>query len=322
MKKRVGLIDIGTNTIRLLIGEKRVGEPYQDLLHEVITTRLGEGLSQTGKIQDSGIKRTLDGLRKFQEIAREYQVHLLEAYATAWARKAENTDEMLSELARINLPVWILTGGEEALMAYEAVKLMEPGFSTGWILDIGGGSTEIIQIKNHDLISVNSIPIGAVVLTEEFFKKDPPESEMEKVEKKILEEFNGQEIERLGFSSSMNFSSKFDLVDRNSVIVLGGTGACLAGLQLGIPPVHSDFFKKAQGFFLSRDWIEKEKNHLGFLELEQRKNLPGMEVERADILVAGTLILSTFLKKIKADSVKVCLYSFIHGILASHFIKN
>lgn len=318
--RRIGLIDIGTNTIRFLIGEKRNRDSYQILLHEVITTRLGEGLSQTGKIQDSGMKRTLAGLRKFQEIAQEYQVDLLEAYATAWARKAENTDEMLSELARINMPVWILTGEEEALMAYESVKLMEPEFSTGWILDIGGGSTEVLEIKEGNLSFVSSIPIGAVVLTEEFFKKDSPESEIKKTEMRVLEEFNflGLSSSNHDFPSSVSFS-EVNVQGMKSMIALGGTGACLAGLKVEIPPSHPDFFEKVQGLFLSRDWIEEEFRHLSSLSLEQRKNLPGMEAERADILAAGTLILSVFLKRINAPGVKICLYSFIHGILASHF---
>src|ERR1700687_1310757 len=113
---RVALIDIGTNTIRLLVGEAGGNDKLRFLHHEVIRTRLGEGLSERGTISSEAIQRTVDALIHFKEVIAGYQVRIMEAYATAWARAASNTDEMVSEMARLNLPIWILTEQEEALM--------------------------------------------------------------------------------------------------------------------------------------------------------------------------------------------------------------
>jgi exopolyphosphatase/guanosine-5'-triphosphate,3'-diphosphate pyrophosphatase len=259
---------------------------------------LGEGLSQSGSISQEGINRTLEALKKFQEKAKEFQVDRMEAYATAWARLASNTDEMLVELSKMNLPVWILTGEEEAFLSYEAVRLMKPDFQLGWILDLGGGSSEVIFVRNEKLEMIKSFSIGAVSFTEKFLNLNPPYSQLPfalKVAKQIF-----QQIES---------PKPLD------VAVLGGTAAGFAGLQLKLQPNSPDFFQKAQGLFLESDAILETLTQLSKLSLKERKTLPGMEPERADILIGGGALLWGFLSQVKAKGCYLCLYSFIHGMM-------
>src|SRR5438876_198267 len=122
--RRIGLIDIGTNTLRLVVGERGTTKVPRFLYQEVIATRLGEQLHETGRLSQTAMERTCLGLKTLQAKAREHNAELLEAYATAWARAAANTDEMLSRAAELNLTTWVLTSREEALMAVEAAKTM------------------------------------------------------------------------------------------------------------------------------------------------------------------------------------------------------
>lgn len=282
---RLALIDVGTNTLRLVIGEQDENQTPRFLFQEVFTTRLGEGLGQSNELSKNAISRTLEGLKKLQTVAHAYGIKMPEAYATAWARKASNTDEALSAIAEINLPVWILTPEEEALMGLEAVKLMDSSLTDYWMIDIGGGSTEIIEVIAGMPKQIQSMPLGAV----------------------NVPSYRGQVLTIVN-GTCPHFAGL--------VVALGGTAACLAALKIGTPPQDPAFFAKAQGLFLEAQWIRNQLESLAAMPLEERKKLPGMEIERADILPGGTQILSAFLTQVKAEGTTICLYSFVHGLLA------
>lgn len=299
---RLGLIDIGTNTLRLLIGETGENQVPRFVFQKVLATRLGEGLSAQDQLTSPAIHRTIAAVSELQKLAFEHGIKTVEAYATAWARKAANTEEVLSALASLNVPVWILTAGEEAAMGLEAVKLMDASLADFWMIDIGGGSTEIIQVVANKAQQMVSIPLGAVNVTESFFKNPPDETKIvqacSEIEKKIVEKVS------------------LPQGDQIHVVALGGTVATLAALKLKIKVTDPQFFLQAQNQFLQKSWIEQELEVLLKLSVEDRKKLPGMEQERADILPAGILILDRLLSMLNAHGITVCLFSFIHGLMA------
>ncbi len=300
---RVGLIDVGTNTLRLIIGEPGENGVPRFLYHEVLATRLGEGLSQRNELSPEAIERTIDGLRRLKAKANSYGVKLVEAYATAWARLATNTDEVLSSVAKLDLPIWILTEEEEAMMAVESVKLLAIGTENFWVVDMGGGSTQIVRVINGEGEYIRSVPFGAVNFTEKYLLHDPPEVDRTKAEEEVKKLLA---LQRLGETGEQ----------RARVVALGGTVATLGALKVGIAPEEPSFFEKVQGLSLEQSWIKSEIDVLFHLSLAERKKLAGMEPERADILPGGAILLHGFLSEINASTVFICLYSFIHGLLA------
>lgn len=295
--RRCALIDIGTNTVRLVVGERDENGRARFVRQSVIATRLGEGLSAGGVISAAGMERTAGALKALQAEARSLGASLVEAYATAWARAASNTDEMLSRIAELNLPVWILTGIEEAAMSLEAAKLMRPNLRDGWIVDLGGGSCEITRVRNGEAVSSDSIPTGAVTFTEEFLGGDLPTESLGRAlmeTSKLFEKFEGEA----------------------DVVAMGGTAAALGALKVAAAPTEPAFFDLVQDSFLETEWIHRTVKKIAAIPLAERKLLPGMEPERADILVGGALLLYAFLSRVKAPGASLCLYSFAHGLLA------
>ena len=283
-----GIIDIGTNSCRLFIAElENTSEGKKikrELVKDVEIVKLGEGVNKTHNLNPNAIKRTLDCLKKYKEKASSYGVENIRAFATSAVRDAENREVFLQEVLKLGIKIECISGKTEATLNFLGNSLVFKDRIL--VVDIGGGSTEFTLGKDKSIDFIQSINIGAVRATEKFFS-DNGYSE-EKLEKckvwirknlEILKTIKDREFKLIGVAGTattqISVRDKMEIYDSSKVH--------MATLTL-------DELKENLSLFLSKNF-------------EERKNIIGLEEKRADVIIAGTLILLTILEELNQDKI-------------------
>ena len=283
-----GVIDIGTNSCRLFIAElENTSEGKKikrELVKDVEIVKLGEGVNKTHNLNPNAIKRTLDCLKKYKEKASSYGVENIRAFATSAVRDAENREIFLQEVSKLGIKIECISGKTEATLNFLGNSLVFKDRIL--VVDIGGGSTEFTLGKDKSIDFIQSINIGAVRATEKFFS-DNGYSE-EKLEKckiwirknlEILKTIKDREFKLIGVAGTattqISVRDKMEIYDSSKVH--------MATLTL-------DELKENLSLFLSKNF-------------EERKNIVGLEEKRADVIIAGTLILLTILEELNQDKI-------------------
>lgn len=321
--KRYGAIDVGTNSTRLLIAELYDGGALlEPVLHKVRITRFGEGVNTTHFINEKAAHRTLDALREYSADLKRYMVQHVMAVATSAARDGENAEEVLAELAAASdLPIpRIISGQEEAFLTYMgAVRGLGQSPSYRWrrktlqgaiVVDIGGGSTEIIGKVNggefepsSESLKGFSIDVGAVRLSEGFIYHDPISDEeystlIAHIRDKlapVAEEFNKKE------SGGARL-----------LVGVGGTATSAAAIQQELDEYSRD---KVHGYNLTRSDVARILQSLKEMSLEARRRVKGLQPERADVIVAGMAILLTCMECLEANALVVSESDILEGLI-------
>ncbi len=281
-------IDIGTNSCRLLIGEKNSKKviPRQMVLR---TTRLGENLISTGKISKDAMVRTANALKEFKKYINKHKKVKVGVVATSAAREAKNSKEFIEYIRdNTDFNVNIITGKEEAYLSYCGAVNSVSYKDTPVVLDIGGGSTELIY-SNENELEASSSRVGAVVCTE---NSSTPTEIQEKL------------------SKSLNTINK--IKDNYEIIGVGGTITTLAAIHQELKVYDP---RKIQDYILKREDIDELFFKLCGLTLAERKKLPGLQPQRADIIVAGTLILWVIMTYLDVEKIIVSEADILHGII-------
>ena len=283
-----GVIDIGTNSCRLFIAElENTSEGKKikrELVKDVEIVKLGEGVNKTHNLNPNAIKRTLDCLKKYKEKASSYGVENIRAFATSAVRDAENREVFLQEVLKLGIKIECISGKTEATLNFLGNSLVFKDRIL--VVDIGGGSTEFTLGKDKSIDFIQSINIGAVRATEKFFS-DNGYSE-EKLEKckiwirknlEILKTIKDREFKLIGVAGTattqISVRDKMEIYDSSKVH--------MATLTL-------NELKENLSLFLSKNF-------------EERKNIVGLEEKRADVIIAGTLILLTILEELNQDKI-------------------
>ena len=288
-------IDIGTNTLLLLIMSKDEFGHLTILHDEHRIARLGEGINYTGSIAQSAIQRARLILEEYAAILSQYHGIQVRAIATSAMRDATNAQVVKAELEQaLGFPIEIISGLEEASLTFLGSR---EEFPNPVIIDIGGGSTEIMQLKN-DEEAFMSLDIGAVRLTDQFIKQLP-------IEKDALNQAQSYLREMLG-DCSISLDS--------TIIATAGTPTTLAAMDLCIDDLSSP---NIHGHELSIQKIASMSDRLLSSTLEEIVLIPGVHPQRADILPAGTLILLMILKQLQAKSCIVSKKGLRFGIVQS-----
>lgn len=281
---RAAAVDIGTNSVRLLVAEvgKREDGPPLDVLHRRMTiTRLGEGVDRKGRLGREAEERTLSVLREYRGIMEGERVEALEAAATSAVRDASNADRFLERVAEVlGREPSILSGKEEALLSFAGATydLGEPLRSLGVILvvDIGGGSTEVILGEGRRVLQARSLDVGCVRMSERFLASDPPAP----AELRGMEDYLHRELDLLAEGLGR---------PRPALAVgLAGTVTTLAGIRLGLSEYDGEAIHHA---WLTRSEVEEEYRRLASLPVEERKLRMRLEPGRADVIVGGCAVL-------------------------------
>jgi exopolyphosphatase/guanosine-5'-triphosphate,3'-diphosphate pyrophosphatase len=296
--KRVASIDIGTNTILLLVAEAG-GEKINPLLEMETVVGLGKGVQKNGTLMAEAMHRGLQTLSQYLERCQAMKVQKIFAVGTSALREAKNSAEFL-RLAKekLNLSIEVISGEEEAQLSFLAVvndlrEAKEPIL----VVDVGGGSTEFILGKGNQIGQWISLPLGSVRFTEQFLHSDPvQEEEWETMEKKIREL-----LVKIPHSQ-----------EPLSMVAVGGTATTLASVEQGLEEFVPE---KIHRFVLKKEALRNQLILYRSKTIEERKEIPGLPAARADVILAGGAILYLAMGELNCPSVLISCQGVRYGLL-------
>ncbi|OGQ46999.1 MAG: hypothetical protein A2W63_00080 [Deltaproteobacteria bacterium RIFCSPLOWO2_02_44_9] len=311
-------IDIGTNTLRLLIADiddKRL----KPVFLKRIITRLGGGYTETAGIADKAQERTIKALKLFSEKLKEYRVEEVRAVATSVVRRAKNRDGFLGSVReQTGLEVSTISGDEEARLSLLGVlSVIKAGTDFKsvpkcLVVDIGGGSTEFIAVADGKMAGAWSLEMGVVHLTEKYLKTDPPTKEelgnMESEIEGIISDLRCKILD----SGFLTPNSKLQTLNSTLFIGTAGTITTLAAIDQGLEKYEPD---KINNYILKYAAIKKIYNHLTSLHLRQREEILSLEKGREDIIIPGAAIVLKTMEGFGFSSITVSDAGLLEGIL-------
>jgi len=280
------VIDIGTNTLLLLIVDRAM-QPLVDLCR---FGRLGKGLDATGRLADDAIANSLAICREYRRVMDEHGVARPTVIATQAMREAQNAADFVGPAEQIlNAPIEVIAGRREAELAAIAVARTFPELAAAryLVVDVGGGSTELIAVDRGRVVSEVSVPIGAVRLTERHLKHDPPAA----AEIAALEADIDQHLAAL------------TLPDAVPVIGTAGTATTLAAVKLGLACYDA---AAVTGLRIAPDAVQELRARLLAATLAERTAIAGIEPARADVIAAGAAIFARIVRRIDAPVLITC----------------
>ena len=295
--KRLGVLDVGTNSVKLLVAEGN-GRPPRVICERAVITRLGEGLAERGRFASSAVDRTLRAIRRLADASRLLRVSRLYAVGTAACRTASNRAEFLSRLRAMGIDLEILSGRREADLSFEAATSGFPSEGRIVVVDVGGGSTEMAWDAGARRRRL-SLPLGAVRLTELHVPTDPIRS---------------ADFQSLiaSIRAPIRRVLRSDAPSPDVVVAVGGTAATLAAMQLGLRrPVP----ERIHGLRLGRSQLYVLLIVLSLLSTRQRASLPGLEPKRADIIVAGAAVLAALLRELGLPELTISARGLRYGVM-------
>lgn len=303
MTAPLAAVDLGSNTIRLLVAEVDRTRGLRPTWGEQVVVRLGEGLIQRGTLAPAAMERALAAIRGYRDLARALGAPGVVVVATAAVREAHNRDEFVARLrAEPHVVARVVSGDEEARLTLLGVRwglgtVPEPFC----LLDIGGGSTELAVGRGAAELAVVSLPLGVVALRERFFHVDPID-EVEYVRCAAHVE------ERL---AALAWPTIAPLRPR-TLVGTAGTVTTLAALDLGLSRYDPG---RVQGHRLTVEAIEALRVRLAALAAAERARLPCLEPGRADLIIPGIAIALAALRGLELPALTVADTGFREGIL-------
>lgn len=301
VRPRLAAIDVGTNTIRLTVAEVENDGTYRILDEEREMVRLGEHLDQTGRLSDEAVDRALAALGKMKAIADGFEVTEIRAIATSAVREASNGRAFCREvLRRHKVRIDVISGEEEAQLAFRsATRHFNLEGRSSAVVDIGGGSLEIILAAGTVIDQVHSLPLGAVRVTERLVRSDPLREKHWKAMRK--------EIDRTIRGAIGHPSLRAEIV-----VGSGGTFTALAHMaQWQREGRHGS----VQGYMITPAEVVHLLDRLREAPLEARRQIPGLSPDRADIIVAGATVISRLLKRLGTQQILVNERGLREGLL-------
>ena len=300
--QKIASIDIGSNTVRLLILEFDENQNFQILISRRVITRLGEGMDIHGKLMQPRMSATLSALSTFQQDCLDHGNPPLHAVATSAVREASNGNEFVG-LAReaTGIEIKIIPWDEEARLTLEGVFWKIPHENRKILtFDIGGGSTEFILSEGKNIAGFCSSSLGVVRLTEKFISQHP----IDDTEYKNLTTHLRNEL--------LTIQKKLSVFLPQVIIGTAGTVTTLAALKENIYPYDPD---KIHGSLLSRQDINTLNQDLKKKSLNERLALKPLEPGREDLIIAGAALVLETMQTFQCDPLLVSEYSLREGII-------
>jgi exopolyphosphatase/guanosine-5'-triphosphate,3'-diphosphate pyrophosphatase len=310
---KIAAIDIGSNSIHMVIVRAVEGQHIEIIDREKEFVRLGAGL-QDHRLSKEATERAILTLRRFSQMAQANRVELIITTATAAVREANNADKFIDRVRKeVGLEVQLLPGVEEArLIGLAVAEITDFNRRQALILDIGGGSTEFIITNGYEPKLLMSVKLGAVRLTERFITTDPPsQQERENLISSIRADLTHAvyEIKQLGF----------DFIIGTSGTILNMTETILQS-EAAENDDESEF--EAFSPIITLEQIKKLNRKLAGMNISERRLVPGLEEKRADIIIAGGLLLETILNELDAKELSQCDWSLREGTIIDHLRKQ
>lgn len=294
------VFDIGSNTVRMLMGSCISGQLYAHHYERRIT-RLAGGISASGELAEASVERTCNALAELCEIARRRDVAAQQAVATAALREARNRDIVLNRLRRNSgLPIRVISGFEEgALTARGVLTVLNPLPAHNLIVDIGGGSTEFILTSAHRLLLQRSYPLGVVRLCEQYAAS--PEREQKAIQDVVHDL-------QVSLEQEHSEAGGFQLA------ATAGTATTLAAMHLGLNEYRAALINNHS---IPVSWLEQAGMRLSALTVAEREELPGMEPGRGDLILPGIRFLLQLMHAFRQPSLKISDAGLLEGLLCA-----
>ncbi len=301
-RDRVAAIDCGTNSIRLLIAELDPSGRLVDLDRRLEIVRLGQGVDATGEFEPEALRRTFAAVQRYADLIHAAgitpdRIHFV---ATSAARDARNRDEFFDAIRqRLGVEPDVISGSTEARLSFGgALTRIIPRAEPVLVMDIGGGSTElIIGTATGDIQRAVSLDIGSVRLTERFLTTSPPRR---------------ADVDRAAtYVDRLLVGSGLDLTIVRYWIGVAGTVTTIAAVALGLQAYDRE---RVHGSVLNRDQIFALLTRLSSLTVAEIRTIPTMHPQRADVITAGTLIASRVASAVGASELVVSESDILDGM--------
>ncbi len=308
-------IDIGTNSIHMVIVRIQPSLPaFTIIAREKDIVRLGHRDRLTGNLTQEAMERSIKALQRCQDLAESFKVDNLIAVATSAVREAPNGREFLERVDQeLGLGVDLISGQEEARRIYLGVlSAVDFNQQPHVLIDIGGGSTELVLAETHEARFLSSTKVGAVRLSQDFVSTDPISDREFDALKAYIRGMLERPVEELQENLQPGETAR--------MIGTSGTIETLATMHamehLGSTP------NPLQGYCFSRKDLEKMIQQMRELNYKERSNLPGMSEKRAEIIVAGAVILREAMKLLKVDEIMLCERALREGVIVDWMLSH
>ena len=300
---RYAVIDVGTNSVKFNVSERREDRSWKTLLDRAEITRLGEGLEKSGEITSDAITRTVSAICAMVSEARENGVTAIAAVGTMGMRTARNSEQFIDAAKqRCGVSIEVISGDEEGRLAYLAVKsgLGLTGGSLA-IFDSGGGSTQFTFGRGSAVEERFSLNVGAVRYTEQYGLGGM----VSPTQLHAALDAVAADLARIGTKRSPDV-----------LVGMGGTVTNLSAVKHKLAKYDPDV---VQGSVIDRDEVERQIQLYCSQTLEQRRAIVGLQPKRADVILAGACIVKTVMDKLGKDSLSVSDRGLRHGLLIDRF---
>jgi len=299
---RVAVIDIGSNSTRLLIADVAEGR-VSEVERQSRVTRLGRGVDLSGQLSVEAIEAACGAIADYMTICRENNVESIDAIATSAVRDASNGSAFAAELReRFALSARVLDGEEEARLTYLGATCENAPSVPTLVVDIGGGSTELIVGTGSEVAFHTSLQAGVVRHSERHITTDPPSA----LELEAL----ASDVRGLIESSIANQSG----ASAEAGIAVAGTPTSLASIEIGLEPYDP---KQVHGHTLTLGTIQRLLSQLASAPLSKRAGIAGMHPDRAPNIVAGVVILVETMRAFALDRIEVSEHDILYGTAIS-----
>ena len=296
---RVAVVDIGTNSTRLLIADVSDGR-VAEVERRSRVTRLGRGVDLSGQLSAEAIEEACEAVAGYVALYAEAQASEVVAIATSAVRDASNGHAFVAELReRFALSAKVLDGGEEARLTYLGATAERPPPAPALVIDIGGGSTELIVGTGAEISFHVSLQAGVVRHTERHISSDPPTAlELEALAGDLRGPIEEAAAELPGPKPSVG-------------IAVAGTPTSLAAVEMELEPYDSE---RVHGYTLTLPAIQHLLSRLASVPLGEREAIPGLHPDRAPTIVAGVVILIEAMRAFGLERVEVSEHDILYGV--------
>jgi len=296
-------IDIGTHSVLLLIGEVLEDGSVRMVEDRIAVTGLGEGLGHGEIISGEATDRTIHALHAYLGFCRKHHVEEIKAVGTAALRKARNASDFLKTAKKkLGLEIEVISAEKEARLTYEA-SAHDFGKEI-LVIDVGGGSTELIS--GPPPLSLVSLPMGSVTLTEEFIRSDPVSTSDEK-------SLRGR------IDTCLHDDLNMPPLSIQTMVATAGTATTLMAMHFELECYDG---RLVHGQHLNGEDLERLLDSIGTRTVEQRKLMPGLMPERAEVIFAGTVLLQEIMMFFNCDVVTISDRGVRWGVFYEEFCGN
>ena len=298
---RISAIDIGSNSIRQVIADVSPEGVIRVVDEMKAAPRLGAGIHESGELSRQASDAAIEALGRMEALASQLGARRTRAVATSAVREAANADEWLSRVKlETGLDVEVLDGEDEARLSFRSAQAhFDLGVGRAAVIDIGGGSLELVLSADGLIERLISLPLGAIRLTEKYFSKGITPRAMEKLRRRVRKSLKGEFAARDWRGAQ--------------VIGSGGTFTNLGGMVLARQGARTA--RTVHGTLVQRVELEHIVDYLASMSPIERQQVPGLNAARADIIVAGLAAVAEVLATLEARSLAVSSYGIREGIL-------